>query len=137
MDDGEQRKSETCGIINGMMNGIKSLLKSELGVLLAALSFAACAASPVYAPKDVEVASDAIKCRPSGWAVLDGDAFQKKDFWKFGNYENRIGIEPGGVRDGVKGLCLDGSAKSCDTAWSARSVRSASCRRGGIEPYVT
>ncbi|MBQ3340592.1 MAG: hypothetical protein IJG84_01750 [Kiritimatiellae bacterium] len=79
-------------------------------------------AAPIYDGKDVDVSPEAVRCRPAGASVLEGeDAFMRRDFWTLNNFDNRIGIEVGGVRDGLKGLCLDGSAKQCDTAWSATS----------------
>ena len=82
----------------------------------------ASAAAPIYEAKDVDVSSDAVRCRLAGAPVLaGGDAFTRKGFWTLANYDNRLGIEIGGVRDGARGLCLDGSAKTCDTAWSAKS----------------
>ena len=77
--------------------------------------------APVYEAKNTDVSSDAITCRLAGTSVLGRDVFALHDFWTIANYDNRLGIEVGGVRDGVKGLCLDGSAKICDTAWSATS----------------
>ena len=91
-------------------------------VLLAGLASFSMLAAPVYEAKDVEVSPEAIRCRPAGTSLLVGeDAFARRDFWKLANYNNRLGIEVGGVRDGVRGLCLDGSAKTCDTAWTATS----------------
>ncbi len=84
---------------------------------------ALCAAAPIYDPKDIDVSSNAVTCRVAGTPLLDGDAFSNADFWTLTNYENRLGIEVGGERDGVKGLCLDGSAKVCDSAWCATSGR--------------
>ena len=79
-------------------------------------------AASIYEVKDADVSLDAMRCRCAGTPVLVGnDAFSRKGFWTLANYDNRIGIEIGGVRDDVKGLCLDGSAKQCDTAWSAKS----------------
>ena len=52
-----------------------------------------------------------------------GRRISRQGFWTLANYDNRLGIEIGGVRDGSRGLCLDGSAKPCDTAWSAKSGR--------------
>ena len=90
-------------------------------LLLTALS-AVAAEAPIYEAKDADVLSDAVRCRRSGTPSLVGeDAFARRGFWKLANYENRIGIEVGGMRDDAKGLCLDGSAKTCDTAWSATS----------------
>ena len=89
---------------------------ASLGVLYAA--------APIYEAKDVDVSSDAVRCRRTGTPALDGeDAFVRHGFWALANYDNRLGIEVGGVRDGAKGLCIDGSAKTCDTAWSAKSGR--------------
>ena len=94
-------------------------------LLCAALAFAGVelsSAAPVYGTKDADVSSEAVKCRLAGTPVLEGeDAFLQRDFWTLNNYDNRLGIEVGGVRDGSRGLCLDGSAKQCDTAWSATS----------------
>ena len=106
----------------------KSVALSLLAVVaVPALSSAAASASvaaPIYEAKDAEVSSDAVRCRRAGTPVLvGGDAFSRQDFWTLANHDSRIGIEIGGVRDGVKGLCLDGSAKPCDTAWSAKSGR--------------
>ena len=87
-------------------------------------SFVVCAsaAAPIYEAKDADVSSDAVRCRLAGTPVFVGDdAFSRKGFWTLANYDNRLGIEVGGVRDGAKGLCIDGSAKTCDTAWSATS----------------
>ena len=95
---------------------IKSIL-AALEVSLAGVS----AAAPVYETKNMDVSPTALKCRRVGVETLDGDAFSRKDFWKIQNYSKRLGIEVGGVRDEVKGLCLDGSAKTCDTAWRALS----------------
>ena len=77
--------------------------------------------APVYEPKETDVSPDAVKCRLAGTPVLDEDLFARRDFWKLANFDNRLGMEVGGVRDGLKGLCLDGSAKTCDTAWNAVS----------------
>ena len=79
------------------------------------------AAAPVYEPKDADVAPDAVTCRRAGTPALSGDAFARRDFWTIQNYQNKLGIEVGGVRDGARGLCLDGSEKTCDTAWNAMS----------------
>ena len=87
-------------------------------------SFVVCAsaAAPIYEAKDVDVSSDAMRCRRAGTPALNGeDAFVRRGFWTLANYDNRLGIEVGGERDGAKGLCIDGSAKTCDTAWSAKS----------------
>ena len=85
-------------------------------------SFALCNAAPVYEAKNADVTSETVCCRIAGTPTLVGeDAFSRRDFWALANYDNRLGIEVGGVREGVKGLCIDGSAKSCDTAWSAKS----------------
>ena len=84
---------------------------------------ALCAAAPIYDPKDIDVSSNAVTCRVAGTPLLDGDAFSNADFWTLTNYENRLGIEVGGERDGVRGLCLDGSEKVCDSAWCATSGR--------------
>ena len=93
---------------------------SAAPVLVVAMSVLA--ASPIYEVKNAEVTSDAVKCRRSGTPTLEGaDAFTRRDFWKLNNYNGRLGIEVGGVRDGVKGLCLDGSSNTCDTAWSVTS----------------
>ena len=78
-------------------------------------------AASVYEIKDADVSSDAVKCRRSGISVLEGDLFAQKDFWTLRNYENRLSVDVGGTHDGVKGLYLGGSAKACDTAWSATS----------------
>ena len=79
--------------------------------------------SPVYETKNADVSPDAVKCRCAGTPVLFGDSFSQRDFWTLANYDNRLKIEVGGVRDRSKGLCLDGSAKTCDTAWSATSSK--------------
>ena len=89
------------------------------GILAAA--WTASAAAPVYEPKDADVSPEAVTCRRIGKPMLDGDAFTRRDFWTTKNYENRLGIEVGGLRDGIRGLCVDGSAKTCDTAWNATS----------------
>ena len=78
-------------------------------------------AAPVYEAKNADVSTDAVRCRPAGTPVLDEDVFARRDFWNLANFDNRLGMEAGGVRDGLKGLCLDGSAKTCDTAWHAKS----------------
>ena len=102
--------------------------KTTAALLLMALSAVAAVAAdgfrsaPVYEAKDADVSSDAVRCRRAGIPALDGeDAFVRRGFWTLANYDNRLGIEVGGVRDGAKGLCIDGSAKTCDTAWSATS----------------
>ena len=86
------------------------------------------ASAPVYEPKDVDVALDAVTCRRAGTPMLEGDAFAKPGFWTTKNYENRLGIKVGGSQ----GLSLDGSAKVCDTAWNATSgkipLKGAGCR---------
>ena len=92
----------------------------SVAFVLAAAS-SAFAATPVYEVKDADVSSDAVRCRSAGTPVVGEDVFARGDFWKIANYDNRLGIEVGGVREGVKGLCLDGSATACDTAWSAMS----------------
>ena len=89
------------------------------GVLLAA--WTALAATPIYEPKDADVASEAVTCRRVGKSALSSDVFAQRTFWTTQNYENKLGIEVGGVRDGMRGLCIDGSAKTCDTAWNATS----------------
>ena len=92
--------------------------------MMAASSLAAVVSSfaaPVYEVKDADVSSDAVKCRRAGISILEGDLFAQKDFWTLMNYENRLSIDVGGTHDGVKGLYLGGSAKTCDTAWSATS----------------
>ena len=90
--------------------------------------------TPVYEAKNADVSSDAVKCRLAGTPVLDGDVFARRDFWTLVNYDNRLDISVGG-RDGStsrpngravgaslpEGLCLNGSAETCDTAWSATS----------------
>ena len=83
----------------------------------------AIAASPVYETKNVDVSAESVRCRVAGRPVLEGDVFSRRDFWKLGNYENRLGIEVGGTDNGVKGLCLKGPAKKSDTAWTATSGR--------------
>ena len=91
---------------------------------LAALVFGAAFGgerTPVYDVKDADVLSDAVTCRRVGKPAIAGDAFARREFWTTQNYEKRLGIEVGGVRDGTRGLCLDGSAKTCDTAWNATS----------------
>ena len=80
-------------------------------------------AAPVYEARNADVSADAVRCRRAGTPAIEGDAFVRRDFWTLANYDNRLGMEVGGVRDGVTGLCLDGSAKTCDTAWSATSVK--------------
>ena len=77
--------------------------------------------TPVYGVKNADVSPDAVKCRRAGTPVLVGDVFSQCDFWTLANYDNRLKIEVGGVRDWSKGLCLDGSSTTCDTAWSATS----------------
>ena len=67
-------------------------------------SFVVCAsaAAPVYEAKDADVSSDAVRCRCAGTPVLVGnDAFSRKGFWTLANYDNRLGIEVGGERDGA------------------------------------
>ena len=81
------------------------------------------AAAPVYEVKDADVFPDVVKCRNAGMEVVEGDVFVRKDFWTVENYNNRLKIEVGGLREGVKGLCIDGSTKQCDTAWTATSGR--------------
>ena len=91
---------------------------------LAALVFGAAFGgerTPVYDVRDADVLSDAVTCRRVGKPAIAGDAFARREFWTTQNYEKKLGIEVGGVRDGVRGLCLDGSAKTCDTAWNATS----------------
>ncbi len=78
-------------------------------------------AAPIYEAENVEIGPEALTCRPTGTEVLAGDMFARKDFWKIQNFEKRLGIEVGGEREGVTGLCIEGSAKTCDTAWSATS----------------
>ena len=81
-------------------------------------------AAPIYEATNADVSPEAVKCRCAGTPTLVGeDAFVRRDFWKLANYNNCLGIEVGGVRDDVRGLCLDGSAKTCDTAWHATSGR--------------
>ena len=96
--------------------GRRFLSASAIVVSLSALS-----AAPVYEAKNVDVSPEAVMCRRVGTSVLDGDVFAKRDFWTLVNYENRLGIEVGGVREGSKGLCLEGPSKRLDTAWSATS----------------
>ena len=84
-------------------------------------SFAAFAASPVYNARNVEVLSDAIRCREAGVPTVEDDVFLRQGFWKFTNYGNLLEITVGGEHDGVKGLCVQGPAKKCDTAWNAKS----------------
>ena len=86
-----------------------------------AAAWSALAAAPVYEPKDADVAPDAITCRRTGTSALSDEAFAQRGFWKVQNYEGKLGIEVGGVRDGARGFCLDGSKKTCDTAWNATS----------------
>ena len=83
----------------------------------------ALAGSPVYETRNVDVSPGSIRCRVAGKPVLEGDVFSRRDFWKLNNHRNLLGIEVGGTVDGVKGLCLKGAAKDCDTAWSAMSGR--------------
>ena len=78
-------------------------------------------AAPIYEVANVEIGPEALSCRPIGTEVLEGDAFARKDFWTVKNYGKRLGIEVGGVREGVKGLCIDGAAQKCDTAWGVTS----------------
>ena len=95
-------------------------------------AWTALAAAPAYEPKDADVASEAITCRRVGKPALSGDAFSQRELWTTQNYEKKLGIEVGGVRDGMRGLCIDGSAKACDTAWNATSGKiplSGACRR--------
>ena len=94
-------------------------LAAAAGALVAV--WTAFAAAPVYEPKDTDVSPDAVTCRRVGKPTFDGDPFARREFWTTKNYENKLGIEVGGVRDGVRGLCIDGSAKTCDTAWNATS----------------
>ena len=95
--------------------------------MAAACSFSAAwtalAAAPAYEPKDADVASEAVTCRRVGKPALSGDAFAQRELWKTQNYEKKLGIEVGGTRDGMRGICLDGSAKTCDTAWNATSSK--------------
>ena len=102
-----------------------------------------CHATPVYEAKNADVLPDALRCRLAGTPVLSEDVFALRDFWTLANYDNRLDISVGG-RDGStsrpngravgaslpesavgtslpEGLCLNGSAKTCDTAWSATS----------------
>ena len=109
----------------GMSSGNEEIRMKVVKSIFAALgSFVVCtsAAVPLYETKDADVSADAVRCRLAGTPVLVGnDAFSRQGFWTLANYDNRLGIEVGGVRDGAKGLCLDGSAKTCDTAWSVTS----------------
>jgi hypothetical protein len=84
-------------------------------------SFAAFAASPVYSARNVEVSPDAIRCREAGVPTVEDDVFLRQGFWKFTNHGNLLKITVGGEYDGVKGLCVQGPAKRCDTAWNAKS----------------
>ncbi|MBR0506847.1 MAG: hypothetical protein IJJ84_15715, partial [Kiritimatiellae bacterium] len=84
-------------------------------------AWTALAAAPAYEPEDADVASEAVTCRRVGKPALPGDAFSRRELWTTQNYEKKLGIEVGGTRDGARGLCLDGSAKTCDTAWNATS----------------
>ena len=70
------------------------------GVFALASTSCVCAAAPVYEPKDIDVSSNAVTCRVAGTPLLDGDAFSNAGFWTLNNYENRLGIEMGGERDG-------------------------------------
>ena len=84
---------------------------------------AALPAATVYEARNVDVSAEAVRCRRAGRPALEGDAFSDRGFWTLANFENRVRIEVGGVRDGTTGLCVDGSANTCDTAWSATSGR--------------
>ena len=90
-------------------------------VALCGVSSHAFAAALVYEARNADVSEDAVRCRRIGTPALEGYAFATQDFWTLANFDNRLGMEVGGVRDGETGLCLDGSAKTCDTAWSATS----------------
>ena len=105
------------------MRNLDCGLRHWLAMINVSAAFAACATSAIYNPKNAEVTADAVKCRLVGRPVLGEDAFQQRGFWAVNNYKDLLGIEVGGVRDGVKGLCVDGSATSCDTAWSVKSAK--------------
>ncbi|MBR3821265.1 MAG: hypothetical protein IKJ37_06545 [Kiritimatiellae bacterium] len=83
--------------------------------------FATVAATPVYNARNVEVSSDAIRCREAGVPTVEDDVFLRQGFWKFANHGNLLKITVGGEYDGVKGLHVQGPAKRCDTAWNAKS----------------
>ena len=90
--------------------------------------------TPIYEARNADISPDAVRCRLAGTPVLDGDVFASRDFWTLANYDNRLDISIGGEDVSTsrpngravgaplpEGLCLNGSAKTCDTAWSATS----------------
>ena len=50
-------------------------------------------------------------------------SFANPDDWKIGDFENRLKFLIGQEVDGVKSLCISGSVRACDTAWSVLSRR--------------
>ena len=102
-------------------NRLKSLFVA--GVAVGGMAALCVYAVPVYEVKDADVGQAAVMCRTVGVEVVAEDLFACKDFWKLRIHGDRLKIEADSVQGGVKGLCLSGSDKKCDTAWSATSGR--------------
>ena len=95
-------------------NRLKSLFVA--GVAVGGMAALCVYAVPVYEVKDADVGQAAVMCRTVGVEIVAEDLFACKEFWKLRIHGDRLKIEADSVQGGVKGLCLSGSDKKCDTA---------------------